>query len=349
MLCADDEAEKNAPSAVVHPITNREYATWQKEAQKVVLSQDLLEAITYIRQHLQRVEVEGTELPRSIYISDRRWKHIARLLRISAYVQGRTEATVADLLPMYHCLWNEPEELAAVRQITIEALFAPYKKAIDELAAKAKADLRAFRAKAALAKAVREHDHRDDDLLIVNNFFYQIENHGTGHTYVFITDYKSMPLRSKDNAPAQGVIYKDPANKVRSIVRLYDADALRGLPANEREQVTLCRDNDHIYINGIAFKMRHKGSAVLNPATGQVGGLFEGATNSNTTSAIIGHTHYEEEIEHICQALEQAKHDIDFHLFVNNEDKQLTESYLQRLYKAIALCRVDIRKLLYDE
>ena len=36
-------------------------------------------------------------------------------------------------------------------------------------------------------------------------------------------------------------------------------------------------------------------------------------------------------------------------LFVNNEDKQLTESYLQRLYKAIALCRVDIRKLLYDE
>lgn len=349
MLCADDEAEKNASSAIVHPITNREYATWQKEAQKVVLSQDLLEAITYIRQHLQRVEVEGTELPRSIYISDRRWKHIARLLRISAYVQGRTEATVADLLPMYHCLWNEPEELAAVRQITIEALFAPYKKAIDELAAKAKADLRAFRAKAALAKAVREHDHRDDDLLIVNNFFYQIENHGTGHTYVFITDYKSMPLRSKDNAPAQGVIYKDPSNKVRSIVRLYDADALRGLPANEREQVTLCRDNDHIYINGIAFKMRHKGSAVLNPAIGQVGGLFEGATNRNTTSAIIGHTHYEEEIENICQALEQAKHDIDFHLFVNNEDKQLTESYLQRLYKAIALCRVDIRKLLYDE
>lgn len=136
---------------------------------------------------------------------------------------------------------------------------------------------------------------------------------------------------------------------MRSIVRLYDADALRGLPANEREQVTLCRDNDHIYINGIAFKMRHKGSAVLNPATGQVGGLFEGATNRNTTSAIIGHTHYEEEIENICQALEQAKHDIDFHLFVNNEDKQLTESYLQRLYKAIALCRVDIRKLLYDE
>ena len=47
MLCADDEAEKNAPSAVVHPITNREYATWQKEAQKVVLSQDLLEADVY--------------------------------------------------------------------------------------------------------------------------------------------------------------------------------------------------------------------------------------------------------------------------------------------------------------
>ena len=350
MLCADDETATKAPSAV-HPITNREYTTWQKEAQTVVLSHDLLEAITYIRQRLQRVEVEGTDLPRSVYISDRRWKHIARLLRTSAYVQGRTSATVADLLPMYHCLWNEPEELAAVRQITISALFAPYKKAIEALAAKVKADLRACSAKAALAKAVREHDHRDDDLLIVNNFFYQIENHGTGHTYVFITDYKRMPMRSKEHAPAQGVLYKDPSNKTRSIVRLYDADALRGLPANEREQVTLCRDNDHIYINGIAFKMRHKGAAVLNPSTGQVGGgLFEEAVNSAATSnTALGNTHYEEEIEHICQDLEHVKYDIDHHLFINHDDKQLTEDYLQRLYKQIALCRVDIRKLLYDE
>ena len=350
MLCADDEATTTTPTTV-RPITNREYTTWQKEAQTVRLSQALLEAITYIRQHLQRVEVEGTELPRSIYISDRRWKHVARLLRTSAYVQERTEATVADLLPMYHCLWNEPEELPSVRQITIEALFAPYKKALESLAAKVKADLRACSAKAALDKAVREHDHRDDNLLIVNNFFYQIENHGTGHTYVFITDYKSMPLRSKEHAPAQGVIYNDPTNKARSIVRLYDADALRGLPANEREQVTLCRDDDHIYINGIAFKMRQQGAAVLNPATGQVGGgLFDEAANSATTAnAAWGNVHYEEEIEHICQALERAKFDIDHHLFVNDDDKQQTDLYLQRLYKSIALCRVDIRKLLYDE
>lgn len=345
MLCDDEHESAPTPPPTAQPITNREFSAWQKEAKKVRLNSDLLEAITYVRLHLQRVEVEGTELPRSIYISDRRWKHIAALLRTSAYVQERNEATVVDLLPMYHCLWNEPEELHSVKQITIEALFAPYKKGIEQLAASVKANLRACRAKAALAKAAREHDHRDDDLLIVNNFFYQIENHGTGHTYVFITDYKSMPLRSNNNAPAQGVIYKDPMNKARSIVRLYDADALRGLPANEREQVTLCRDNDHIYINGIAFKMRHKGAAVLNPSTGQIGGLFEGASQNATTND----ARYEEKIETLCNALEQIKHDIDNHLFVNDDDKKQADGYLQQLYKEIALCRVDIRKLLYDE
>ena len=36
-------------------------------------------------------------------------------------------------------------------------------------------------------------------------------------------------------------------------------------------------------------------------------------------------------------------------MFANANDKQQVEVYLQEMYKRIALCRVDIRKLLYNE
>ena len=168
-----------------------------------------MDAISHIRQSLQRVTPEDSDLPRSIYISDRRWKHLARLLRTSAYLQDRTEADVEDMLPLYHCLWNEPEEIAAVRRIVWQAITATLQKKLEQLEQTVKADLRARRAHEALQKAQREGDHRDDNLLIADGFFYQIENHGTGHTYVFITDFKRMPMRGTPSAhttPAQGII-----------------------------------------------------------------------------------------------------------------------------------------------
>lgn len=355
MLCnMNDIVDVTKPMAKtkVMPITHREYTNWQKEAQEITLDTTLLNAITYIRQHLQRVEVEGSELTRHIYISDRRWKHIARLLRTSAYSQGRNMAQVTDLLPMYHCLWNEPDEIAPVRRITLASIFAPYKERIEQLANGVKADLRAQNAQAALAKAVRDNDHRDDNLLIYNRLFYQVENHGTGHTYVFITDFKRMPMRSKVNAPAQGIIYPNPTNTAQRIVRLFSPDVMSGIPSSQREQVTLCRDNSHIYINGVAFNMRQRGSALLDPSNGKVGGgLFntpiENPTNTKSTANAF--THYEDDIETVCNELDNVQRQVNDNLYVNKDDKREIETYLQQLYKQIALCRVDIRKLLYDE
>lgn len=350
MLCCDDD-EPCADEEVAEPITADEYALWQREAHKVALSQDLLESISCIRQEFKRVEIENTELPRSIYVSDRRWKHIAALLRTSAYLQGRTSATRADLLTMYHCLWNEPVEIAAVRSIVIKSIFAPHVQRLETLAAGVKADLRARRANEALAKAVRENDHRDDDLLIVDRFFYQIENHGTGHTYVFVTDFKRMPVRSKLAAPAQGVIYKDPTHNGRQIVRLFSPDIMAGIPRQNREQVTLCRDSDHIYINGIAFKMRHVGAAVMNPADGSIGGLFDNAnvaSNADVASATT-YAHYEDDVEQVCNDADSLKRALEQNIFVSDDDRKEVDAYMQAFYKQVALCRVDIRRLLYDE
>ena len=348
MLC-------QSANTATKPITAKEYAQWQKEAQGIPLSSALLDAISHIRLLLQKVEIEGSELARCIYVSDRRWVHIANLLRTSAYVQGREVADVADLLPMYHCLWNEPIEIEQVKQIVLQSIFAPYVQRLETLARNVKADLRACKAKEALAKAVREHDHRDDDLLIVDKLFYQIENHGTGHTYIFITDFKSLHAYTPDNIQ-RGVIYKDHSQRGRSIVRLYTSDTKDLGNYADREFVTLYRDNERIFINGVGFKMRHKGAAVMSPQTGHIGGLFDSLSansaaekHNKTIQAAMPYTHYEEDAEDICNQIDAAQKHISQNIFANAADKRQVEVYLQDLYKRIALCRVDIRKLLYNE
>lgn len=346
MLC-DDPIDVNVDDALA--VTNQEYQQWQTEAKAVRLSDELLNAIEQIRLSLRKVDVEKSELPRSIYVSDRRWKHIVKLLQMLAYIQGRQEVLATDILPMYYCMWNETEEIPAVRNIVINAVLAPYIAELQRISQTVQADLKACSAKEALVKALRENDHRDDNLAIVNRYFYQIAGHGTGHTCVFITDFKRMPLHGKFASMAPGVMYKDPTNAKRTIVRLYAPEIASSLPDNS-EQVTLCRDDAHIYINGTAFKMRIQGDAVLNPSAGTVGNsLFSEIESMENADAPLSTANYEEDIESFCDNIDKLQRTYKDNMFLADADISLLDSHLQQIYKQIALCRVDIRKLLYDE
>lgn len=359
MLCQSETPLASTGTAVSNntqppidfPIQPNEYAQWQQEASRLPLSPALLDAITHIRQALQNVALSDSDLTRRVYISDRRWKHLARLLRTSAYMQGRQAADAEDLLPMYHCLWNEPEEISAVQHIVWKAIATPVLQALDRLAQAVRADLRACQAHKALQKALREGDHRDDDLHIADGFFYQIENHGTGHTCVFVTDFKRMPVRriaELRQAPAQGVIYTDPSQPHRRIVRMFSPDWKQAVQQEGVEQVTLCRDDTHIYINGVAFKMRRKGSAARNPATGALADTLPG-TDTSLSAKPVSSTNYEAEAEAICTRLDELVLRIKGNTFASPADLAFVDSQLPAIYKQIALTRADIRKLLYNE
>lgn len=324
-------------------LTADDCEAFARQAAGVVLGGDLLDAIGAVRRALGRVEVEGSDLVRAVYVSDRRWMHIARLLRAEACALDLREAGADLLLPLRHCLWNEPEEIEAVRRIVLAAVFGSVSESLARLSAAVKSDLRARRAKEALAKARREGDRRDERLEVVDRFFYQVENHGTGHTCVFITDFKRMPVCSVKNAPAPGVMYDDPACPLRRIVRLFDPDG-RFAEAPGCERVTLARDDSHIYINGVAFKMREQGRVTLNPAAGAIGGLLSAPP---AASGFRGS--YEEEAEAVCSAIDGLMARLRGNIFVGADDLQEAERVSLELMKRVALVRVDIRKLLYDE
>ena len=114
-------------------ITAEEYAEWTERIDKIGVKVEVLDAISAIRKSLRAVNVDEAAERRNIYVSDRRWKNIVRLLRTSAFMQDREEVDICDLLPIYHCLWQEPEERDAIRNIVIRALFSPFADKLVEM------------------------------------------------------------------------------------------------------------------------------------------------------------------------------------------------------------------------
>ncbi len=132
----DCKKEKSVPSVKSvgdFKVSAEEYAEWSKKISGVGVSEEVLDAISSIRKSLKAVNVDEAAERRNIYVSDRRWKNIVRLLRTSAFMQDREEVATCDLLPIYHCLWQEPEERDAIRSIVIRALFAPFADRLVEM------------------------------------------------------------------------------------------------------------------------------------------------------------------------------------------------------------------------
>lgn len=315
-------------------ISGLEYEDWQRKIAFMEVPGDILKCITTIRKALAGVDVIGAEKHRSIYVSDRRWKKIVGLMKASAFINGRQCVEYADMLMIYHCLWNEPDEIDGTRKIVVEALFSSFSNQIAKVSQSLKADLRVTRVNEVINLAKKRNDHRDDDLLVVDNFYYQIENHRTGNSFIFIVDFKNLAIYNQKCPPPStpGVMYDDPLNPKRTIIRAFALDKERTELAGA-EKVNLLRDDRNIYINGVKFPMRRLTRGEIQPE-------LEFRTQPLTECDYIG------ELEDIATNMDCRMKDISSNMFVSDDDKKCMDEYLKSLRKQIAFARVDANKLM---
>lgn len=57
-----------------------------------------------------------------IYVSDRRWKNLAHILKTSAFLNDRNEVLPADVLLLANCLWSEKEQIEAIKNIVTQSV-----------------------------------------------------------------------------------------------------------------------------------------------------------------------------------------------------------------------------------
>ena len=260
-------------------------------------------------------------------MSDRRWKKIIRLLRTSAFIHDRNEVSLDDLLPLYNCLWQEPEEAEGIRAIVIKALYQEYTLALASLKQNLENDIRVSRQHRATDRARRNMQLFDSNKKIYDNYYYHLLDHDTGNTYVLIADYQNMRQSSRENAGQAGIIYKDPNNPQRSIIRSYDGS---DTPAGS-SSVYLTRDEECIYINGVRFYIE-----TLARGESQAMPLKRGNVSGRD---------FFQEIEVMSNGIRQRTEGINSNILVSAQDKKDIDDFVKNLFTEIAHTRQDIEKL----
>lgn len=345
MLLDDSDKEINVPTDL--QISEEEYAEWRKQIGQVSVPTGILQYISNVRRQLKRLPLNDEDTARNIYVSDRRWKNIVQLLKASAFINGRPEVNPADLLPLYHCLWNEADECEPIHQLVLRELFTSCLEEMEEITESIKADIRISRVRQAL-EDFKNNTSPKNNLQLTDYFYYHVEEHGTGHTYIFAVDYLALKEQKRENSPRQALIYPDPLNPGRSIIRCYPGTGPSSVP---QQRVNLYREGtEFLLIDGVRYPMTQKKKEAGNllPAPKSTSSsnkepqIFDNIPRINTRD-------YRNELNRLSQRLIDLTATLcTDNIFAPQTDKELVSRFSDEVRKKLRNVEIEEEKLQFN-
>ena len=116
-------AERIPTSNITEKLSAADIETIQSEAEKVELSDDCFNVIQAVRKIISEKNNESNrEADERYIISDRRWKKIVNLMRVSAYCNGRTETDLMDASLIADCIWSTISQEQEAKTIMQDAI-----------------------------------------------------------------------------------------------------------------------------------------------------------------------------------------------------------------------------------
>ena len=103
-------------------ITVNEYEDWSKKIDQIAIPENVSNIIHVIRNKLELHNQNEENVEKQIYVSDRRWRKIVRLMRTSAFVNDRSEVDLMDCFLIKHCIWDEEDKIQAVSGFVNDAI-----------------------------------------------------------------------------------------------------------------------------------------------------------------------------------------------------------------------------------
>lgn len=103
-------------------LTQKQLEAWSSEIDSVELPAEVLNTIQVSKIKINEYNARTAGSGHPILVHDRRWKKIVRLIRSSAFLNGRKSANLMDCFLMVHCLWGHPEQIDIIREIITEAI-----------------------------------------------------------------------------------------------------------------------------------------------------------------------------------------------------------------------------------
>jgi len=121
-MISDDSDLYNDIVSNEDKISDEEYKNWSEEISKIKIPDNVFNVIHVIRNYIAEHNKKEENEENRIYVSDRRWRKIVRLLRASAFLNGRKEVDLMDCFLIKHCLWNDVGQIDTVHQFVRDAI-----------------------------------------------------------------------------------------------------------------------------------------------------------------------------------------------------------------------------------
>ena len=153
-------------------ISQEEYVELLSLQNEVQISRHILGLIHHIKRSIY--ERNATFKPEEkIYISDRRWRKIASLLRAAALLNGRGEVHVMDCFLIADCIWQNPGQIEEMQELV--------KGSISAFGFMGLARIRSIRKDMEELRKEIEHSTRISKKTTVQRVKIYEDQKGTGH------------------------------------------------------------------------------------------------------------------------------------------------------------------------
>jgi MoxR-like ATPase len=304
-------------------ISDDEYKVWSKQIDEIEIPENVFNVIHVIRSFIDQYNQREENKQNPIYISDRRWRKIVRLLRTSAFLNDRKAVDLMDCFLIKHCIWNEVEQISAVSQFVNDAIqkhgyslkfnFKGLRDELDDF-------------KTEIEEETKFEKDTRVETLIENSGYYEIENPPSQHDK-FI----------------EKSVFQHLSNDKQYIYLHFNQYSL--FYQHNRYQARKGKDKYHVTLNDNDYKLKTKVIGDKRQITRKPHKKVEEDWDNRTNCYLKITNDYKNQLEEY--RVKDLQH-LRTNLFVNPELANIVESHLTATRKEIEKFEVEIRKIQND-
>jgi len=323
MISKKLDSYKDTVSADIK-ITSNDFEEWSKAIDEIEIPENVFNVIDVIRNKIQLHNDKEVNKDNQIYISDRRWRKIVRLLRSSAFLNDRKTVDLMDCFLIKDCLWNEDTQIDTVKQIV--------KDAIEQYGYKLQFDFKSLKDELNEFKeeikdeTKHEKDTRVEKLVELIDGYYELINPPSRFDkYINKENYKQLTTEKK-----YFDLYREYYDSVRS---------------NTQFQIKKGKNKFHISVDNTEYKLQTEITGEKRQITKKPHVAVEENWDKKVDQYLAVTTQQKEELE------QYRKKDLEHlrtNIFVNPVLANIVESHLTITQKEIEKYEVEIRNIQND-
>ena len=224
-------------------------ALWEKEMAAIKIHYSIFEVIHALKDRIEQYNLQiqnegGVSSP--LYVSDRRWKKMVKLLKASAFLNGSDTIRLSDCTLLSYCLWSEMDQMEAAEEMVNAAI----QKSAEGYLLNIKGleqDIEELKDRQSSEHSLREVN--DPGIQVIDTYYYQVEGvRMKERLLIFAADYQHL-----DQTGKLFYLHKDKYKANCCILKKYDSILHAKVPRNKI--YTLKKGLRSIYINNYEYHL----------------------------------------------------------------------------------------------